>query len=43
VELFVNTTPTPDTLLVCLVGIASDVVTWQVDVTIEDPFLAVLV
>jgi hypothetical protein len=42
VELFVNTTPTPDTLLVCLVGIASDVVTWQVDVTIEDPFLAVL-
>lgn len=43
VELFVNTTPTPDTLLVCLVGISSDVVTWQVDVTIGDPFLAVLV
>ncbi len=43
VDLFVNTTPTPDTLLVCLVGIASDVVTWQVDVTIGDPFLAVLV
>jgi hypothetical protein len=43
VELFVNTTPTPDTLLVCLVGISSDVVTWQVDVTIGDPFTAVLV
>lgn len=43
VDLFVNTTPTPDTLLVCLVGISSDVVTWQVDVTIGDPFTAVLV
>lgn len=42
VELFVNTTPTPDTLLVCLVGIASDVVAWQVGVTIGDPFLSLL-
>ncbi len=42
VELFVNTTPTPDTLLVCLVGISSDVVAWQVGVTIGDPFLSLL-
>lgn len=43
VDLVVNATPTPDTLLLGLVGISSDVVTWQVDVTISDPFLAVLV
>jgi hypothetical protein len=43
VELFVDTATTPDRLLVCLVGISSDVVTWQVDVTIGDPIFAVLV
>lgn len=43
VELNINTTPTPDTLLLSLVGISSDVVTWQVSVTIGDPFTAVLV
>lgn len=37
VELTINSTPTPDEMIISLVGILNDVVTWDVSVTIGDP------
>lgn len=43
VELGINTTPTPDEMIISLVGLSSDVVTWDVSVTIGDPVYLPLV
>lgn len=43
VELGTDTTPTPDELIFSLVGLSSDVVTWDVSITIGDPILLALV
>lgn len=43
VDVVINSTPTPDTILVGFAGISSDVVTWDVSITIGDPILLALV
>lgn len=43
VELTINSTPTPDEMIISLVGLSSDVVTWDVSVTIGDPIYLPLV